>query len=39
MQVISMEKKQEKGLDLCLILKLIGESGKCVKAELISLSL
>ncbi len=37
-QVISIE-KQERCLDLCLILKLIAELGKCGKADLISLSL
>ncbi len=37
-QVISIE-KQERCLDLCLILKLLGELGKCVKVDLLFLSL
>ncbi len=29
-------KEQGRGLDFCLVLKLLGELEKCVKAELIS---
>ena len=32
-------KEQGRVLDFCLVLKLLGELGKCVKADLISLSL
>ena len=31
-QAISMAKKQERGLDFCLVLKLLGELEKCFKA-------